>query len=259
MIDLSVVVITLNEQNRLGRCLSSLPPGVEINVLDSGSVDGTLEVAKGFGAKTETRPFDNYASQKNAALAMATRPWTLSLDADEVLTPELARELAEFVSSGEAKVAAGRGEAFRLKRRLCFMGRTMRFGKTADNPVRLFPTGSGKFQFDIHERFQPRDGTVGLARFAHGSFIVHHSYEDLSDYFDKFNRYTSRMAGIRANKRPGATLFTAHVLRPFAEFISRYFLRLGFLDGYPGYCYALLSSLYAFVKYAKAFEQKKIA
>ncbi|NDE13646.1 glycosyltransferase family 2 protein [bacterium] len=253
MIDLSVVVITLNEQARLGRCLSSLPSGVEIIVLDSGSVDGTLEVARSFGARTAIRVFDNYASQKNAALAMASRRWTLSLDADEVVTPELARDLAHF--TGAVPTETG-GQAFRLNRRLCFMGRAMRFGKTADKPVRLFRTGCGEFHSAIHESFEPRNGRARIAGFSPASFIIHTSYDDLTDYFDKFNRYTSRMAKVRSSRSLGPLAFMAHVLRPFSEFVSRYFLRLGFLDGYPGYCYALLSSLYAFVKYAKAFEQK---
>ena len=256
MIDLSVVVITLNEQARLGRCLASLPGGVEIIVLDSGSTDRTLEVARSFGAKTAIRPFDDYASQKNAALAMATRRWTLSIDADEVVTPGLAHDLANF--AGSDAVGTGNG-AYRLNRRLCFMGRIMRFGKTADKPVRLFRTGSGKFHSEIHERFEPNEGCVREAGFSASSFIVHTSYDDLTDYFEKFNRYTSRMAEVRSNRSMGKLTFLAHVFRPFFEFLSRYFLRLGFLDGYPGYCFALLSSLYAFVKYAKAFEQKNLA
>jgi len=253
MIDLSVVVITLNEQARLGRCLSSLPRGVEIIVLDSGSTDGTLEVARSFGATTAIRPFDNYASQKNVAVAMASRRWTLSLDADEVVTPELARDLIHFAGSDPTQTG---GQAFRLNRRLSFMGRAMRFGKTADKPVRLFRTGSGEFHSGIHERFELRNGLAQSAGFSPASFIIHTSYDDLTDYFDKFNRYTSRMAEVRSSRSLGPLAFMAHVLRPFSEFVSRYFLRLGFLDGYPGYCYALLSSLYAFVKYAKAFEQK---
>lgn len=248
--DLSVVVITRDEQARLGRCLASLPPGVEIIVLDSGSTDGTLDVAHKFGAKTAVRPFDNYASQKNAAIAMATRRWCLSIDADEILSPGLAADLARFVASA-AGDDVGR-DAFRIRRRLHFMGRDMRFGKTSDKPVRLFPVGSGQFQFEIHEQFTPARGRVRGPVFDRQSFIIHHSYDNLTDYFEKFNRYTTRLAERRG--RLDFFSFVLHLGRPFVEFISRYILRLGFLDGYPGYCYAILSSLYAFVKYAKAFE-----
>lgn len=255
MIDLSVVIITLNEEARLGRCLASLPEGVEVVVLDSGSTDLTLEVASAHGARTAVRVFDDYASQKNAAIAMASRDWILSLDADEVLSEELSRGISSFVVSREAKESR---DAYRLTRRLFFMGRAMRFGKTCDAPVRLFRRGSGNFHSEIHEQFQLESGSNGKVRnrnFGRGAWILHFSYENLSDYFEKFNRYTSRIAERSPERKLNPAAFMAHVIRPFFEFSSRYVLRLGFLDGYPGYCYALLSSLYAFVKYAKRVER----
>ena len=98
-------------------------------------------------------------------------------------------------------------------------------------------------------------GKIRRGDFGRGAWILHFSYEDLTDYFEKFNRYTSRIAEQRPMGKLNPAAFVAHVIRPFFEFGSRYILRLGFLDGYPGYCYALLSSLYAFVKYAKRIEQ----
>jgi hypothetical protein len=115
--------------------------------------------------------------------------------------------------------------------------------------------GSGKFSSAIHESFKPFSGRCENANFSTGSVILHYSYDDLNDYFDKFNRYTSKIADEKRRKvTRHPTGFLLHVLRPHAEFLSRYFLRLGFLDGYPGYCYALLSSIYSFVKYAKALQ-----
>ena len=255
MIDLSVVIITLNEEARLGRCLASLPEGVEVVVLDSGSLDRTLEIAGGYNALTATRRFDDYASQKNAAIAMASRTWILSIDADEVLSETLARGISNFIGSPEAKDSR---DSYRLTRRLFFMGRAMRFGKTCDAPVRLFRRGTGKFHSKIHEQYRSEPGSTGkiLRRnFGSGAWILHFSYEDLTDYFKKFNNYTSRIAEQRSESELNRVAFAAHVTRPLFEFGSRYFMRLGFLDGYPGYCYALLSSLYAFVKYAKRMEQ----
>ncbi len=252
MIDLSVVIIALNEESRLGRCLASLPKGVEVVVLDSGSIDGTLQIAANHNARTAIRAFDDYASQKNAALALASRAWIFSLDADEVLSPELSRELVQFVESAEAKNSK---DAFRVRRRLSFMGRIMRFGKTSDRPIRLFPRDGGRFHSKIHEQYRPDYGSIRPAQFHESAYILHFSYENLTDYFDKFNRYTSRIA---EQHKPGdldSINFMAHVVRPFFEFGTRYVLRLGFLDGYPGYCYAMLSSLYAFVKYAKVAER----
>lgn len=252
MLDLSVVIITLNEEARLARLIESLPEGAEVVVLDSGSTDQTAAIAKKYGARTEVRKFDDYASQKNAAISLATRTWILSLDADEVLTPELKSDLVAFVRGGSTSPEV---DAWRVPRRLVFMGRTMRFGKTADRPVRLFRRGSGAFSSAIHESFKPASGRCEDAIFSPGAVILHHSYADLNDYFDKFNRYTTKIAARKRDQGESRQAgFWLHVLRPHAEFLSRYFLRLGFLDGYPGYCYALLSSLYAFVKYAKARE-----
>ena len=259
MIELSVVIITLNEEARLGRCLESLPEGVEVVVLDSGSTDKTVEVASKHGARTATRPFDDYASQKNAAIALASRRWILSLDADEVLSQIFVQKVVQFVSSPEGNSTQ---DAFKVLRRLNFMGKVMFFGKTSDRPTRLFLRGSGKFYAKVHEQFKLDSGQVRRAPFGRGAHILHYSYENLTDYFDKFNRYTSRIAELRANNeatqpRRGCLAFAGHVSRPFFEFFSRYVLRLGFLDGYPGYCYALISSLYAFVKYAKLIERSE--
>ncbi len=254
MIDLSVVIIALNEEARLGRCLASLPEGAELIVLDSGSTDRTLEIAADHSARTAIRVFDDYASQKNAAIAMASRNWILSIDADEVLSAKLSRGISSFVGSTDAKESR---DAFRLPRRLFFMGRAMRFGKTCDAPVRLFRRDGGKFHSKIHEQYQLDAATKGKIRrgnFGCGAWILHFSYENLSDYFEKFNRYTSRIADQNPERKVRPAAFVAHLIRPFFEFGTRYFVRLGFLDGYPGYCYALLGSIYAFVKYAKRME-----
>jgi glycosyltransferase involved in cell wall biosynthesis len=244
-IPLSVVVITLNEERRLRACLKSLPQGAEVVVLDSGSTDGTARIAAECGARVEARTFTNHAEQKNHALSLATRPWVFSLDADEVLDEGLRRSLVEAVGR------QGGPSAFRVRRRLVFLGRRMRFGKTADRPVRLFRKGSGRFESDIHERFVLADG--GPMGCLEGE-LEHFSYEDLSDYFARFNSYTSLIAKNHRRNGRRRPLVAALALRPWGEFVGRYFLRLGFLDGYAGYVYALLSSFYTFVKYAKLRE-----
>ncbi len=238
---LSVVIITLNEERRIAACLQSLPSEAEVVVLDSGSTDRTCQVAAALGAKVATRTFTNYAEQKNAAVALATRPWVLSLDADEVVDTVLAQDLAR------ATAAAGEGpSAYRLRRQLVFLGRPMRFGKTVDHPLRLFRRGAGTFEAAIHERFVVTAGTTSRLR---GS-LLHTSYENLTDYFQRFNTYTTKIAENHLRSGAGAPALPGHLLRPWFEFLSRYVLRLGFLDGYAGYTYALVSSLYAYIKYA---------
>jgi len=245
-LQLSVVIITLNEEKRLEACLASLPSGAEVIVLDSGSSDGTAAVAKRAGARFATQAFVNHAEQKNAALAMATRPWVLSIDADEVLDATLRRDIARVTRATTPATVCG----FRLKRRLIFLGQPLRFGKAVDYPVRLCRRGSGNFMSAIHERLTITGGAIENLN----GELQHHSYEDLTDYFDRFNQYTTLIAANHRKQQKAMPPLVLHVLRPWAEFVYRYFLRLGLLDGYPGYSYALLSALYTFVKYAKLKE-----
>ncbi len=239
-IDLSIVIITLNEENSLPRCLKSLPKGCEIVVLDSGSADSTVEIAKSFKARVETRAFDDYASQKNAAIELASRNWVLSVDADEELSPALIKKIEHILKRPEHG-------GYRIRRRLHFMGRRMRFGKTQDFPVRLFRKERGSFKSEIHEKLYVESGGVGTIY----APLEHYSYDNITDYFECFNNYTSKVAQNHKASGKAHPSLIWHVLRPWLEFLNRYILRLGFLDGYPGYCYALYSSVYTFVKYAK--------
>lgn len=253
MLDLSVIIITKNEEKRLPACLKSLPHGVELILVDSGSTDATRSIAQAAGAKFVHREFDGYANQKNAALELVTRGWVLSLDADEELSNELRNDIEKMISGDAIKMMGV--ASFRLRRRLRFMGRTMRFGKTADAPVRLFRRGSGQFSGAIHERFVPTDTAANSNwKTCFAGVIIHTSYQDLTDYFSKLNRYTTSMAPARRGSIYGTGAVLRFCVRPIFEFLGRYILRLGFLDGYPGYCYALLSSVYSFTKYAKAYE-----
>lgn len=239
---LTVVVITLNEEKRLRNCLRSLPRGSEVVILDSGSTDRTAEIARDFGASFHHRTFTNHAEQKNAALAFANRDWVLSIDADEVLSAELAAEIASV-----CRLSSSPHQGYTLKRKLVFMNKRLRFGKSTDYPLRFFRRGCGEFRSDIHERVVLSSGSEGRLK---GS-MDHYSYDSLDDYFDRFNWYTGLVATNHVKKGKAKVSLVGHVLRPWFEFISRYFFRAGFLDGYPGYTYALLSSFYTFVKYAK--------
>jgi glycosyltransferase involved in cell wall biosynthesis len=247
-VDISVVIITLNGERTLAKCLQSLPKGVETVILDSGSTDKTLEIAKSFGAKVFSLPFSNYSQQKNAAIQLATRNWILSLDCDEVLNEELRAVLTDLSHSQENR-------AYMIRRKLVFMDKLLNYGGASDWQLRLFRRGEGIFEGEIHERLvvtaRSRD------RLQEGE-IHHYSYDDLADYFTKFNRYTSLVA---REKRAGLSplKFAGHVLRPWWEFLRRYVFLLGMLDGYPGYVYALISSLYSFIKYAKYYEKENLA
>ncbi len=240
--NLSITIITLNEVDNLPRLLASMPAGVEIVVVDSGSTDNTLEIAKKHGSKTLVRAFDHYSNQKNAALDLATKDWILSLDADEVPTQACWEEIAAVVSAND------RSKAWRIPRAQVFLGKKLRFGKSSDSPVRLFAKGSARFEGEIHEELVFKN-TVSINKLT--SKLDHYSYKNLDDYFERFNRYTTSVAKnhFQKNHRPPGHFVQG--LRFFGEFVWRYVFRGGFLDGYPGFVFSLLGSHYVFIKYAK--------
>ncbi len=246
--NLSVVVITYNEEGNLPRCLASLPQGSEIIVFDSGSSDQTEAVVRSFGGYFHFRKFDDYAQQKNAAIAAATRPWIFSIDADEEMDESLRHSLRR-ISSGQSDEPVKL--AYKVRRKLVFLGCEMRFGKTSDDPVRLFQRGACQFVEPIHEYLDVPVRDVGGPI---GGRLGHHSYANIEEYFNKFNTYTSRIAHNHFHKGVSVPAPMIRALRPFFEFLSRYFFRLGFLDGRAGFAYALFSSLYAYVKYEKLAE-----
>lgn len=240
--DLSVCIITKNEEKRLPLCLSSLPSGCEIIVIDDHSLDQTREIAKKFNAKVISRKFDDFATQKNFAIENSTRTWVFSIDADEEISPELSKEIVRLVKENQSDVA------YRVTRRLSFLGKDLRFGKSRDQVLRLFRKIDGKFQYSIHESIALRQGVV-IKELC--GFLKHTSYEDLQDYFERFNRYTTLIAKrkVEEGRIPHGVVIS--LLRMKWEFFKRYIILLGFMDGYHGFLYALLSSFYMFVKYEK--------
>jgi glycosyltransferase involved in cell wall biosynthesis len=244
---LSIVVITLNEQKNLPRLVAALPVGVEFIVLDSGSTDVSKQIVESSGGAFHTRAFDNFASQKNAAIDLATRPWILSLDADECPTKELWAEIDGFISTSPPS------QALRIRRRQVFLGRKLRFGKSSDSPIRLFARGKTRFANEIHEELSIDHFQSVLTSSQH---MLHYSYQSLSEYFDRFNRYTSLVARRHAALGHAVPARGSVCIRFFAEFFSRYVLRGGFFDGYEGFLFCLYGSVYSVTKYAKLIELK---
>ena len=262
---LSVVIITHNEEANIGRTLASVQPLVadgrgEIIVVDSGSTDRTVEIAKSFGAKVFVEEWKGYAVQKNSAIDKASGDWILSLDADEELGKGAQEFTLDFLAGRlPARFADFDGAWF--DRRNYFLGRWIRFGGFYPDPkLRLFRRGSGSFEERaVHEdvRLQPGKKTFNPATdyVEDADFdIIHHSYPSLSDYIDHMNRYSSLGAEMVAAKgRVGFSLFNI-VLRPAATFFYNYFFRLGFLDGREGLLLHLYHAVYVSWKYAKAWE-----
>jgi len=247
---LSVVLITLNEAANLPRTLASVPWAQEIVVLDSGSTDATLEMARAAGARIFEEPWRGFGPQKNAAIAHATGDWILSLDADEEVSPELAREIQALLAA-EPSFAA-----YRIPRLNHFLGRPLRHGGYWPDPkLRLFQRGAARFEErPVHESMQS-DGPVGQLK----NPLLHHCYPTLADYIDHMNRYSDTGAQMLVDKgrapRTLPALVWSALLNPAATFLYNYIVRLGFLDGRAGLLQHLNHSVYIHWKYVKAWER----
>jgi glycosyltransferase involved in cell wall biosynthesis len=283
-VTLSVVIITYNEETNLARTLDSVKPLVadgkgEIIVVDSGSTDRTVEIAKAHGAKVFVENWKGYAAQKNSAVERASGDWILSLDADEELGPSLAGEIhaamrgrLDIVSIGSDPTAKDslevvekvmaveearvRGQqtsvaGFWISRKNFFLGRWIKHGGFWPDPkLRLFRRGAGRFEDrPVHEDVKLQ-GPVGKLDGA----LVHHSYPTLSDYIDHMNHYSSLGAEMVAAKGTVRFSIANIVLRPWLTFVYNYFLRLGFLDGREGLLLHLYHAVYVSWKYAKTWE-----
>jgi glycosyltransferase involved in cell wall biosynthesis len=292
--NLSVVIITFNEEANLGRTLASVQPLVadgkgEIIVVDSGSTDRTVDIAKSFGAKVFVEKWKGFAAQKNSALDKATGKWILSLDADEEVERPLAMEIAarfpsarpnqaelleqakqsrylitrqsvrEFKKLTKEKgltegAALATVTGFRISRKNEFLGCWIRHGGFWPDPkLRLFRKGMARFEERmVHEDARLIDGISGRLQGA----VLHHSYPTLSDYIEHMNRYSSLGAEMVVAKGDGKVRFSVIniVLRPLATFVYNYIFRLGFLDGREGLLLHLYHAIYVSWKYAKAWE-----
>ena len=270
---LSIVIITHNEEHNLPRTLASVAELVkqtsgEIIVLDSGSTDRTVEVAKSLGAKVFLEEWKGYAAQKNSAIDKASRDWILSLDADEEVAPELVHQIQAVLNGDWTQVAGDEQSTgspadvekgkipevhgFWMARRNYFLGRWIRHGGFyPDRKLRLFRRGYGEFQpSPVHETVKVSGPTYKLRR---GS-LLHHAYPSLQSYIGHMNRYSTLGAeAATTEKRHGFSLWNI-VVRPWATFIYNYFFRLGFLDGKEGLLLHLYHAVYVSWKYAKAWE-----
>lgn len=249
---LSVAIITLNEAVNLPRTLASVRFANEIVVLDSGSTDGTAEIAQNAGARLLEEPWKGFARQKNAAIERTTGDWVLSLDADEEVSAELAREI-QLLLAGDPPFSA-----YRMPRLNHFLGRPLRHGGYwPDRKLRLFRRGVARFEDrPVHESMQA-SCTVGTLN----GHLIHHCYPTLDDYIEHMNRYSSVAAEMlvrsgRVSRSLPAFWWNAF-LNPAATFFYNYVLRFGFLDGREGLLQHANHSVYIHWKFAKAWQSAR--
>jgi glycosyltransferase involved in cell wall biosynthesis len=251
---LSVVLITLNEAANLPRTLESVSWAQEIVVVDSGSTDATVEIARVAGARVFEEPWRGFAAQKNAAIAHASGEWVLSLDADEELSPDLVREMQTLLSGEPAF------NAYRIPRLNHFLGRPLRHGGYWPDPkLRLFRSGTTRFaERPVHETMETA-GPVGTLK----NPLLHHCYPTIEDYIEHMNRYSTVAAKmlVDSGRAPRSLLSLAWsaLLNPAATFIYNYVFRLGFLDGREGLLQHLNHSVYIHWKFVKAWAAAKAA
>jgi glycosyltransferase involved in cell wall biosynthesis len=281
-VKISVALITLNEEANLPRTLESVRPLVrdgrgEIIVVDSGSTDRTLEIAREHGAKIFIEPWKGFAAQKNSAMEKATGEWVLQLDADEALESKLCTEILwvfdaidEWNREGfpvdndkRSKDLRGRGLSygidepdlcgFNIPRKNFFLGKWIKHGGFyPDRKLRLIRRGTGRFQeYGAHPTIKLQRPMVS-SNLRHA--LIHNAYPTLRGYIDHMNSYSSSGAEVAIAKGGRGFNLLNIVVRPKVTFIYNYIFRLGFLDGREGLLLHLYHSVYVSWKYAKAWE-----
>lgn len=238
---LSVIIITKNEAARLGDCLASVQFADEIIVLDGCSTDATAEIARAHGAQVHQAPdWPGFGPQKNRALALATKPWVLSIDADECVTPELQAEIMRTLAQPAY-------DGYQIARLSEFCGKKIHHsGWWPDYVLRLFRRELGAFDnVLVHEQVLVR-GRVGKLK----SWFLHFPFDDLAALITKTNRYSSDAAQMMASKGRRVGVFGL-ITHSVWTFIRIYLLRRGFLDGRHGFVLAATAASGSFLRYSK--------
>jgi glycosyltransferase involved in cell wall biosynthesis len=240
-VPLTVTVITLNEAANIDDCLASADFASEIIVVDSGSADATVDIARARGARVMTRDWLGYSDQKNFAAAQASHDWILSVDADERVTPELANEVRRIVESNPSEAG------YRIPRVTFHLGRWIRTTDWyPDSQLRLYHRKRASWPAKLVHESVAATGTVGRLT----GELQHFAYRDLSHHYSTMDRYTTLAAEeMRAKGRKAGILDL--VFHPWAAFMRNYFLKRGVLDGVPGFIISVMNSYYVFLKFAK--------
>lgn len=240
---LTVTIITLNEELNLKRCLDSLKClNVEIILVDSGSTDKTLEIARNYGAKTYFRKFDNFANQKNWAASKAKGEWILSIDADEEIPYQLKTEIRQSIKNTQY-------HAFFIPRRNFILGGEIKYSRwSPDKHIWLWKKDFGKWIGEVHEEVVV-EGNVGELKTAK----VHNSHQTVSEFVNSNNSYSTLHAQKLFKKNIKFSL-AKMLWNAFFEFSIRFFYKFGFMDGRRGFVLAYLMAIYQLMAWIKLWE-----
>lgn len=224
---LSIVIPTLNEEKELPVCLASLKEiADEVVVIDSGSVDRTIDIAKKFGAKVVNHPFTSYSDTRNFGDEIAKGEWILSIEADVRLSPELTEEIQKAIKSSEY-------DAFYIGRINVIWGKPVMhtdWGPKDDTHIWLYRRGIGKWESLVHEEYVTSKHVGHLK-----NNLIHNNYETVGEFIEKINKY-SDLAVKQKNYYPKWWFIR--------DFFKRYIYKMGYLDGYRGLFLSYLQSVY---------------
>lgn len=240
MATLTVTVITKNAERKLNDCLSAAAAiADEIIVIDSGSTDNTVAIAKQFTKYVYSMDWPGFGVQKQRAVDKATSEWILSIDADEVMTPELCQHI-------KATLKQPKYNGYEIKRYWVLGGKTIRYCDSNQMILRLFKKDQGRFTPDtVHERIELK-GPVGRIN---GS-LLHYSVVDMHDWISKLNLYTTLTADDRYRRHKKSSLLKA-CASGCLSFIKFYFIKRGFLDGRMGFIVAVNWAVGSYYKHVK--------
>ena len=243
----SVTIITLDEEEHVGAAIESARWADEVILVDSGSRDATVDIARSKGVTVATRPWTGYVDQKNHAAGLASHDWILSLDADERIPPALADEIRALLAAEPPL------HGYRMPRVTFHLGRWVRTTDFyPDFQTRLYDRHAARWRGQyVHESVDV-DGTVGRLR----NELEHYSFRDLDDHLARLNHYTALAARQmhEAGRRAGPLDLLVH---PPAAFVRNYVLRRGFLDGTAGLTLSLVNAASVFLKLAKLWELER--
>lgn len=245
-IPISVVIITLNEERNIAKCLDSVKAiADDVVVIDSFSTDKTEEICISHGARFVRHRFEGHIQQKNWAITQAKYPHILSLDADEVLSDELIEAIKEIKDNWK-------GDGYTMNRLNNYCGKWIRHtGWYPDRKLRLWDSRRGEWTgLNPHDRFEMQPGTtVGHLK----GDILHYSFNSISEHIRQINKFSDISAMAKFSKGVSIPLLFT-LLRTLAVFLKKYFLKLGFLDGYYGFVISRLSAYGVFLKDIKLRE-----
>jgi glycosyltransferase involved in cell wall biosynthesis len=248
-IPLSVAIITNNEEENIRLCLQSVAFAAQIVLVDSGSTDATLSIARDFGCEIYSEEWQGFGPQKQSAIEKCHEPWILVLDADERITADAAVVIKKIVTDSDREEAG-----FSFPRKNYFQGRWIKHaGWWPDRIIRLFRKDAGRISTAVVHESVEVQGTIGDLDVA----IEHYTESRLSKIIQKIDRY-STLGAHTAFKEGKKSSTGGAFLRAMVTFVQDYFLRLGILDGMPGLTLAVTDSVNKFFKYAKLNELIKI-